>query len=224
MRSSVKYHSTGTKNQFKFDGKRGVTACVPFCIQALYHLYEKLHYEGQLLEPKDWHLIMERGIRIWELWRKAYPTLDTPFPNVHEIIKMKECAGFYKLFEQKHEECGGFIQSQERITDQVSSLDRFIVSLAKQSKIACAIITLNINFTLALLSYGNSLFLFDPHGYKGSDESLLAQFSNPKEVTPFLMAKYDIDETPDLPKLKKYYTETEIQSFIGYSATLFTVK
>jgi len=225
--SKLTVYPTATLNQFKFDGGKGKSACVPICIQALYHLHEILKDTGNILNDSQWAIVMERGTRVWELWRQQNPTLKTSFPRIEEIIRMKECEGFYQLFSQKSDEFDGLIMDSKVIENGQGPLQRVIKTLVKdRERTACAVVILPGHYGIALLSYKGSVFCFDPHGKKGTNNTELLHFSDASDVMPYLKKRYDLSNVDDLidTTYMTLYDEEDIQNHFGYSATVFTVK
>lgn len=228
MRSNITIHRTGTLNQFKFGTGKGKAACVSICVQALYHLHEALEDGGKLLNPGQWATVMERGIRVWEIWRERNPLLETSFPALEEIIRLKECEGFYKLFNEQTDSFMGLVLHSDQIDNGQGPLSRVVRSLInnKRSSISCAIVILPNNYSVGLISYNTSVLYFDPHGTKGSDEMELVQFSDARDVVPYLEGRHGYEPVDIVmnSELGKYYTDELLQIQFGYSATVFTKK
>lgn len=226
--STVRIHHTYTLNQFKFDHGKGGTACVAICIQALFHLNDALEDGGQLPSREQWSIVMERGIRVWTLWRERNPRIETNFPAIEEIITMKECEGFYNLFSERVGKIAGLAVHSELIDNGQGPLEHLVRSLTKiKHKTSCAIVILPHNNCVALICYKGNVLYFDSHGTRGSDLMELVQFSNPDDVAPYLTKRFDYDSADTVmsnTKLKKQYTDELLQIQFGYSAIVFTTK
>jgi len=217
------HYQTGVLNQFKFDGVKGATACVALCVQAVYQLHMLLRDHDQLPTKTEWDSIMYRGIRTWQLWRERNPYTATSFPLVDEIIKMPECKGFYEVFNTKYDEIGGLLFDSKVIENTEGPLSRVVTSLLKATKESCALIVLPQNYCIALLRYNNSLFLFDPHGRRGSNEIDFVQFKSPEALVSYLKDEHqyiNIDDAYIPKKMSKF----DICKQFNYDATVFTTK
>lgn len=222
-------HDTGVLNQFKFDGENGRRACLPLCIQAIYQLHIMLNEYDELPTTKEWASLMYRGIRVWQLWRERNPKCDTLFPLVDEIITMPECKEFYEYFNIRCdefggpmlEECGGLVFNSKVIENTEGPLSRVVTSLLKAKKESCAIITLPNHHNIALLRYCSSLFLFDSHGRRGSDQIDFVQFNNSQSLIIYLKTEHSLINI-DNAILPDSMSKLEICNQFSYSATVFT--
>ena len=236
MKSSITVHRTGVLNQFKFDGGRGKAACIPICVQALYHLHEALEDGGKLLNPGQWKTVMERGTRVWELWRERNPLVESSFPSIEEIIQLKECEGFYRLFSKQADSFLGLVLHSDQIDNGQGPLNRVVCSLTNNTRTklftrttpssSCAIVILPNHHSIALIAYRDSVLFFDPHGTRGTDETELVQFAHAGDVVPYFQKRYGYDPVDVImsSELAHYYTDELLQIQFGYSATVFTTK
>ncbi len=228
-------HRTGVKNQFLFDGGKGKTACLAISVQAIYHMHEYLTETGALPGTNEWTAIMTRGIRLWELWRDTRGKIvRAAYPTIDEVISMKECEGFYRLFNERITEYAGLVIDNKRVEDHQaslgttvvqSSLESMVTKLMLQQSSACIIAVLPSNCSVGIVRYNDSVFLFDPHGSAGSNDCELMQFRRANALVDYLVKKYQLDVLSDTyTNTGVYYNEMEIQDTYGYCAILFSSK
>ena len=174
-------------------------------------------------------MVMDRGIRVWELWRERNLKTVSNFPLIEEIITMPECQGFYMLFSKTSEEYNGLVVDSEWIENPQGPLSRLIIELVtekSQKKAACALIVLPHHTAVALLRHGTVIYLFDPHGNKSlGNEIELTQFNDYRQVVPYLLNKYALDNIDDRVQYRGVrYSELELANDYGYAANVFTLK
>lgn len=221
----ITHHRTETANQFIYKNGKGKTACIPLCVQALYHLHESLTVNNELLNDSQWEMVMDRGIRVWELWRERNKRVESNFPHIEDIIRMPECEGFYRLFSEKSEEYNGLVTDSGWIDNVQGPLTRVVSALFKERKASCALIVLPHHTAIGLIRHGTLIYLFDSHGRSGTQETELTQFMNPRDVVPYLIKKYQLDNIDDMePHKGIVYSELEIAHMYAYSASVFTTK
>lgn len=217
----MKRHYTGVLNQFQFDGGKGRTACMALCIQALYHLYDVLEKYRELLTRAEWSAVMERGTRLWQLWRDLGN--ERLFPLVDEILKVPECKDFYRLFDTEREEYAGLVLDSGWIDNIEGPLSRVVAKLYQAKQTSCAIITLPVHYTIGILCHLKNLFLFDPHGEKATQHIEFVQFDSPIKLVSYLIERHQFDSI-DKNEYIAYLDELDVVNQYGYSATVFTVK
>jgi len=222
-------------NQFLYDGGKGRSACMPICVQALYHLSEKMRggttttKEQAILTPLEWQTIMTRGTRLWTLWQEKGDHGGELFPFLEDIFALPQCGGFYNLFKKEEflVERAGLAKPSVVVENPEGSLQNLVVSMTPDGdRYMSALITMPSNSTVAVIHCpGWGLLLFDPHGRAGTDDITLLQFFNHGDATLYLLRRYKVGCKDQLSKeIYSLYNEVELADAFSYSAYLFTDK
>lgn len=232
-------HTLTVLNQFKYDGDRGRRACVPICLMALYHVAEEIrdchNYKcPTILNQVQWSLIMERGIRMWQVWKENHRVTSDLFPKIEEILALPQCVGFYQIFKKEEDiderERSGLVIPSSVIENPLGSLYTLCLSMIEKKQNVYTILILPVCFSaVAMWSRkhlnGYSFFLFDPHGAAGSDDVTLIEFDDYRDVVRYLVTRYNIECIDTyVPSQYAHYDETKLYEMYSYSASLFTIK
>lgn len=220
--------SVNVPNQFYFNAYSS-TACVPISIQALFHMYEALVEENEMLTDKQWHKVMENGSILWQRWKALPGNEKHQIPTIHEILAMKESLTFNRKFGTQPIDYGGLVKHTKGCSDGSDSLLAMMQELTKQTKPACALVILPVNICVSLVCRrdkntlnGYAIYMFDSHGKKKTRVCELVQFYDYRLVVTHLVEKYDIKSFDLLPRsTRAVYSETEIAADYGYHALLF---
>lgn len=220
-------------NQFLYDEGKGRRACMSICIQALYHLSEKMrgttNKEHAILTVLEWQTIMARGTRLWTLWQEKGEHGGELFPLLEDIFALPQCAGFYNLFKKEDYlvERAGLAKPSATVENTEGSLQHLLTSMTTdKARPMYALITMPGNSTVTVLHCpGWGLLLFDPHGRVGTDDLTLLQFFKPGDAALYLLRRYNVGCIDQIPKeIYSLYNEVELADAFSYSAYLFTDK
>lgn len=229
-------HDPPVLNQFLHDGRRGIGACIPICIMAIYHIAEEIRDSNNyncatLLNTVQWSIIMKRGIYMWTLWKEGNDDKDVIFPKIEEILALTECKEFYNLFKKEEDiderERSGLAILSKRYENPLGTLYGLFRSMAEKQHDVYAIVILPGHASAVTVVSRrlprHSFWLFDPHGAAGTDNITLIEFSDYRDLIRYLCVRYDIESIDDYTPIKDVkYSETELYEMYSYSASLFT--
>jgi hypothetical protein len=238
----IKHDLTGVQNQHFVRGGR--RACVGISVLTLFHLYRRLtktdrHEDDPFLPTIDeWNELLDRGVELYERWRRAYVTSDQIFPTVEEVLGLVECRPFLALFAEPPVEVSGLVRKTKLVESVEGSLTGFLIRMRRETspegqsrRPVCALVVVPVNVCVSVLCKPEgtgkevTFFVFDSHGGSERHDAAyceLVQFFMAKDTAAYLIQKYQIDSIADLdPELAAYCTEEEIASNYSFHARLF---
>jgi|WetSurMetagenome_2_1015567.scaffolds.fasta_scaffold05215_5 hypothetical protein len=235
--SELTRHHLNVKNQFYFQ-ESSKTACVAISIMALYVMYDIIGKLNEMPTDAEWMIVLQRGARLWEEWKKGETIGNRMFPTSEEILRLKACDQFHRVFntiiEAPHEYWGLVRLSEAHNKDNMgktlyASMSETVKLCFQHTKNAYLLLRLPMNITISLMiriskdDQSYSIFIFDSHGSKQTGSGCeLVEFSDFKKAFIYIVTKNDIPKLDNLAKeFEKLYTPEEMEYIYSYALTVF---
>lgn len=235
MSEMIRYH-LNVKNQYHFQDN-SKTACVAISIMSLYVMYDIIIACDEMPTDEEWTIVLQRGSRLWEEWKRT-ETSTRVFPTSEEILKLKACDQFHKVFNTAKEEpleYWGLVRiSDARNKDNLgktlyASMSETVKLALQNEKNAYLLLRLPMNITISLLlklsrnKKDYSIIMFDSHGSKQEGTRCeLIEFCDFKKAFIYIVTKNDIPKLDQMAKeFESLYSAEEMEYIYSYAMTIF---